>query len=181
MVHNNLAILLNQQGDVGNAIFHYQEAITLYPGFAKAHNNLGSALAEQKKFEEAAVTLIKKLHKKTGLRKLAIAGGCGLNCKSNGKILEKNIFDEIYVPPVPNDAGGSLGAAYLAYNKTYLKKPKKIQNAFLGYQIKDDLIIRCAKNFKLHIEKIPENTITKIAAKKISEGNIKIINLNRIK
>ena len=53
-MHNSLAIQLAQRGDFSGAIFHYQQAITLYPGFAKAHNNLGSTLAQQGRFEEAA-------------------------------------------------------------------------------------------------------------------------------
>jgi len=48
-----MGTLLNQQGNIADAIFHYQQAITLYPKFAKAHNNLGSALAGQGKLKEA--------------------------------------------------------------------------------------------------------------------------------
>ena len=52
-MHDRIATLLSQQGNIAGAISHYQQAITLYPSFAKAHNNLGSTLAGQGKFKEA--------------------------------------------------------------------------------------------------------------------------------
>jgi len=49
-------------------------------------------------------------------RHMANAGGCGLNCVANGKIIQEGIFDEIYVPSVPHDAAfrseGSVANAY---------------------------------------------------------------------
>jgi carbamoyltransferase len=42
---------------------------------------------------------------------LAITGGCALNCLGNGKIVQKKIFDNIYIPAHPSDVGISLGAA----------------------------------------------------------------------
>ncbi|MBT4899492.1 MAG: tetratricopeptide repeat protein, partial [Nitrospina sp.] len=46
---------LVQRGDIAGALLHYQQAIILDPGFAKAHNNLGSTLAGQGRFEGAMV------------------------------------------------------------------------------------------------------------------------------
>ena len=40
-----------------------------------------------------------------------MAGGVALNCVANGKILKKNIFNNIWLQPAAGDAGGSLGAA----------------------------------------------------------------------
>ena len=52
-MHNNLAILLAGQGEFLESVEHYKQAITQYPGFAKALNNLGSVLAQQGRFEES--------------------------------------------------------------------------------------------------------------------------------
>jgi Tfp pilus assembly protein PilF len=41
--------------DFSGALSHYQQVITLHPGFAQAYNNMGSALAGQGRFEEAIV------------------------------------------------------------------------------------------------------------------------------
>lgn len=60
--------------------------------------------------------LIESLEKKvennpTLTRNLCIVGGCALNIKWNGSIRGKNIFNEVWVPPFPNDAGNGIGAA----------------------------------------------------------------------
>jgi carbamoyltransferase len=49
--------------------------------------------------------------RKTGLRKLAMAGGVALNCTANGRLLQSGIFDDIYVQPAAGDDGTALGAA----------------------------------------------------------------------
>ncbi len=40
-----------------------------------------------------------------------MAGGLALNCVANGHLIACGAVDEVYVPPVANDAGTSLGAA----------------------------------------------------------------------
>jgi len=49
--------------------------------------------------------------KKTGLRRLAMAGGVALNCTANGKLMRSGLFDEIYIQPAAGDDGTALGAA----------------------------------------------------------------------
>jgi carbamoyltransferase len=48
---------------------------------------------------------------RTGLRRLALAGGVALNCTANGKLMRSGLFDEIYVQPAAGDDGSALGAA----------------------------------------------------------------------
>jgi carbamoyltransferase len=48
---------------------------------------------------------------KTGLRRIALAGGVALNCTANGKLMRSGLFDEVYVQPVAGDDGVALGAA----------------------------------------------------------------------
>ena len=49
-----------------------------------------------------------------------------LNCVANGKILEKKLFENIWIQPAAGDAGGAWGAA-LAFNYIELKKRKQNQ------------------------------------------------------
>lgn len=44
-------------------------------------------------------------------RNLCIAGGCGLNIKWNSAIRGAGLFDEVWVPPFPNDSGSAIGTA----------------------------------------------------------------------
>lgn len=46
---------------------------------------------------------------------LVIAGGCALNCVTNGVIARRGLWDRMWIMPNPGDAGNSLGAA-LAYH-----------------------------------------------------------------
>ena len=47
-------------------------------------------------------------------RRLCYAGGCALNIKWNQAIRASGLFDEMWIPPFPNDAGSALGAACCA-------------------------------------------------------------------
>ncbi len=51
--YNNLGVVLFNQGQTGEAISQFQEAIRLKPDFADAHNNLGAALARNGQIDEA--------------------------------------------------------------------------------------------------------------------------------
>jgi carbamoyltransferase len=64
--------------------------------------------------EEIMLKLARYLRESTGARNLCLAGGVALNCVANGKILREGIFDGIWIQPAAGDAGGAIGAAYLA-------------------------------------------------------------------
>lgn len=51
----------------------------------------------------------------TGARLLCVAGGVATNCLGIGRIVEERIFDEVFVPPAPGDAGTAIGAAAAAH------------------------------------------------------------------
>lgn len=69
--------------------------------------------------EEIMLRLARYVKKETGQRYLCLAGGVALNCVANGKILREGIFDDIWIQPAAGDAGGSLGAALLAWHKVF--------------------------------------------------------------
>jgi carbamoyltransferase len=71
--------------------------------------------------------------KMTGSKNLCLAGGVALNCVANGKILEKDIFDNIWIQPAAGDAGGALGSA-LSFWHQDLSKPRVISPANLDSQ-----------------------------------------------
>jgi len=69
----------------------------------------------------------------TDSKNLCLAGGVALNCVANGKILERNIFDNIWIQPAAGDAGGALGSALSFWYKD-LSKPRIMTSVNLDAQ-----------------------------------------------
>ena len=75
------------------------------------------AASVQSVTEEIMVRCARHVRKTTGMNKLCLAGGVALNCVGNGRILREGIFDEIWVQPASNDAGGALGVAQFIWHQ----------------------------------------------------------------
>lgn len=73
------------------------------------------AFAVQAHTEDIIVEIARRLHERTGARRLCLAGGVALNSVANYKILIQTPFDEIYIVPAAGDSGTSLGAALFGY------------------------------------------------------------------
>ena len=86
---------------------------------------LDKAAATQMVFEDALLHVIDHFIRLTGSERLVLTGGIGLNALGNMRLLEH--FDQgfyrrelgregrlhLWVPPTPNDAGVTMGAAYM--------------------------------------------------------------------
>src|SRR6202022_4344322 len=91
------------------------------------------AASIQKVTEELLLGMAKHLYTETGLKRLCIAGGVGLNSVANARILHETPFEELYVQPAAGDGGGALGAALWAHN-TLLGQPRTftMKHAYWG-------------------------------------------------
>ncbi len=97
--------------------------------------------------QEVMLKLVMYAKKVTNCENLCLAGGVALNCVSNGKILESNIFKNIWIQPAAGDAGGSLGSAYCVYyqalnNKRTIdaQEMDKMKGAYLGPRYSSEYI-----------------------------------------
>jgi len=70
------------------------------------------ARAAQEAVEEIMVHLAREAYAKTGLPRLCIAGGLGLNCVANARIEKSTPFEQIFVQPAATDDGTAIGAAF---------------------------------------------------------------------
>ena len=78
-----------------------------------AHRNLAAEL--QVKVEELCFEVVKRAVDRTRCRRLAIAGGVGLNAVVNGKLGRcTELCEELFIQPNAGDEGGALGAAMIA-------------------------------------------------------------------
>jgi carbamoyltransferase len=65
--------------------------------------------------EEVVLKLAHGISRQFEEKNLCLAGGVALNCVANGKLLRKRYFDRLWLQPAAGDAGGALGAAYVAH------------------------------------------------------------------
>jgi carbamoyltransferase len=91
------------------------------------------AASIQRVTEELLLGMARHVHRKTGMKRLCIAGGVGLNSVANGRILRETPFEELFIQPAAGDGGGALGAALWAYN-SLLGKPRtfSMNHAYWG-------------------------------------------------
>ncbi|MEW6746104.1 MAG: carbamoyltransferase N-terminal domain-containing protein [Planctomycetota bacterium] len=116
------------------------------------------AASIQKVTEEILIKMASHIQRETGLKKLCIAGGVGLNCVANYKILQATSFDEMYVPPGPGDDGGALGAALWATNGL-LGQPRRwvMEHAHYGSEYGDAEIETFLRKHDISFEKIDDD------------------------
>ena len=143
-------------------------------------NKLGSKLnknyydlaaASQRCFEDIYLNLINQMKKTNRSNNLVISGGCGLNSLVNGKILSRTSFKKIFIPPVPDDSGVSIGAAqYVHHNIKKFKKRYFMDHNYLGYEATNTEIEKDLKSLKINFKKIEDPSIH--AAKQLSNGKI---------
>lgn len=69
----------------------------------------------QHELEQALIHIVGVAVKQTGLRKLCIAGGVGLNSVANYKLLDQLHLNDIFIFPAAGDSGIATGCALWAY------------------------------------------------------------------
>ncbi|NYI05548.1 carbamoyltransferase family protein [Allostreptomyces psammosilenae] len=75
----------------------------------QVHRDLAAAL--QERTEQVMLHLARSARALTGARHLCLGGGVAANCVAAGRIAESEIFESVFVPPAPGDAGTAIGAA----------------------------------------------------------------------
>jgi carbamoyltransferase len=92
---------------------------------ATTQERVDKAAATQLVFEDALFHVVEHVIRSTGIDRLILTGGIGLNALGNMRMLDR--FDRdfyrkafgrdarlnLWVPPTPNDAGVTIGAAYM--------------------------------------------------------------------
>ena len=86
------------------------------------HRDLSYAV--QKLTEDVMIFLANWLYEETGSKNLCIAGGVGLNCVANYKVLANSKFENIFIHPNSGDNGLAVGQALYVYNQLR-KNPRK--------------------------------------------------------
>lgn len=90
------------------------------------------AASVQRALEDAVLQLLAGACEVAGSANLALAGGVAMNCTLNGRIARAGVVQDVYVPPVPFDAGVSLGAALVVDREICGARacPERIRHAY---------------------------------------------------
>lgn len=134
------------------------------------HKNLAASL--QAALEKVGLMMVEYLYKKTGSKNLCLAGGVALNCSMNGKLLQSEFVDNIYIQPASSDAGTALGAAVHVYVEKTGKRPDFVMDhAYWGPEYSNKEIEELIKECKIVKWKKCDD-ICQEAAKKLAENKI---------
>tara|TARA_B100000242_G_scaffold292230_1_gene267192 strand:+ start:108 stop:1964 length:1857 start_codon:yes stop_codon:yes gene_type:complete len=139
------------------------------------HMDIASSIQEVT--EEIVIKIATCLQRETGLKNLCLAGGVALNCVANGKLLEKKIFENIWIQPASGDAGSSLGAALLVWHE-YLKKTRNInkndsmKGSYLGCEFTNSEICNYLNKINAPFETIKDSELFDNLAEMIDEGKV---------
>ena len=99
--------------------------------YLEHHNEMDIAAGAQDLVEQLIMNVMIRAKHFEWSNNLVYMGGVALNCSANRKLGEH--FENIWIMPCPSDAGSSLGAAALAWEKRV-----NWTNAFLGHYIAGD-------------------------------------------
>ena len=134
--------------------------------YDKWHEDL--AYAVQHQLERAVVGLVEWGVERTGLSKVTIGGGVGLNVKMNSRIFELPSVSDVWANPLCNDGGAAVGAALVAEFSERGTLPKKLVRLDHGFEETDiEPILRRSK-----LDYTRSETIARDTAALIAEGKI---------
>ena len=126
--------------------------------------------------EEVMLKLAEGIAKDTGEKNLCLAGGVALNCVANGKLLRKKYFDRLWMQPAAGDAGGALGAAYVAYYRhggqarVMGEGMDAMRGGYLGPQFAQRDIEERLRKAGAVFEVVEEHRLVDECAKSLAEG-----------
>lgn len=145
--------------------------------------------------EEVMMKMAQYVHRKTGMKKLCMAGGVALNCVGNGRILREGPFEDIWIQPAAGDAGGAVGIALAIWHR-YLGKPRSsaekagswrtsrgcngtipsyedgMKGALLGPRHTESEIEEFLKSRKLPYKKHRREEVAQVVAELLADGKV---------
>ena len=113
------------------------------------------AAAVQVRLEEVLLELARWLHRRSGERRLVMAGGVALNCVANTRLAAEGPFEEVWVQPAAGDAGTALGGA-LHLAQTFGEPITPMPGADLGRGFTDDEVARWLDDAHIRYQRPPD-------------------------
>lgn len=128
----------------------------------------------QDELEAALKHIVQVAMEHTGLKKLCIAGGVGLNSVANYKLFNDLGLEDIFIFPAASDSGIAAGTALWAYaNRGGCKRPE-LTKATLGHTYGSLQIQQAVQQFDelVDVEELPPKDMLERSAQALANGHI---------
>ncbi len=99
---------------------------------AMTQRHMDLASSAQALYEEAFFNIVRAAQRKSGTTNVVLAGGCANNSVANGKVRRETPIRKVYVHAAPGDAGGAIGAAFVAWHQESGRPRFSMEHAYLG-------------------------------------------------
>ena len=133
------------------------------------HKNIAATL--QFTLEEAAVKMAKYLYEKNGIGNFCVAGGVGLNCLMNKKLLDLPFVKNLFIQPAAYDAGTALGAALWVYAQKKKRPKTTFNHAYWGPEFTNEQIKKVLEQMQIRNYRKLKNTSV-VVAKLLAQDKI---------
>lgn len=147
--------------DLGTERRYWRDEITQY------HKDI--AYHAQNTLERAATDLVSNFIDEVDTNHVCLAGGVALNCKMNKRIRELSEVSDIFVQPIANDAGGSLGAA-LELGKMAGYTIPEMKGVYLGSGYQTEEVAETLDSVKVSYEYVGD--VAETVAELLSNGEL---------
>ena len=129
------------------------------------------AASVQVLLEEALVHVARRLKQLApDTTRLCYAGGVALNCVANTAIRKAGLFQEVYIPPAPTDAGTAVGAALATARKLGDPAGPEIRTSRFGPSFSQQELERALEASGLSFERCPD--VHERVAELLSQGKV---------
>jgi len=134
--------------------------------YSEWHEDL--AFAVQYHLERVVTSLVEWGVEKTGISRVTIGGGVGLNVKMNSKIFELPSVFDVWAQPLCSDGGAAVGAALVAEHRATGIVPNKLIRLNYGFEEGDvEFVLKQSK-----IAYTRSGNIARDVAAMIADGKI---------
>src|SRR5262249_58388161 len=109
--------------------------------------------------------------RRTGCRRLCLAGGVAMNSKANGRLLASELVDDVFVQPAATDDGTAVGAALAAYAALGPPVPRyRLRDVYLGPEFSGPELEAVIGTYKLSAPRVVD--IERQVAELLADGCI---------
>ncbi len=133
----------------------------------------------QQVIEDIVLKMARHAKQLTGCQAVCLAGGVALNCVANGRLMREGPFKHVWIQPAAGDAGGAIGAAYLAWHQ-YAAQPRpsnpqsldQMQGSYLGPEYSDAQIEQQLQTLRLPYQQFAEPELYPQVADLLAQGKV---------